>query len=172
MDHFDKPEKDLDEKEIELLQSAKEKILNSEYYREITTRFQFIEGRTIKETIAGSSGYILIFDDTFFALSALIDDKLDLKFGDGIIKKEHTEMINSPNYGIATNPVKNQNIPYWDQYCNISEELENCHGLEIEAISIGENSFNLCFENDFELDATVFQDDTGKTALRVFWEQW
>lgn len=171
MNHSEKPETNLSESDIKILEDAKNRILNSDYYREISSCFDFIDGRIVKNTIAGTSGYILTFNN-LFCIVFLEEGSLYLSIGDRDINEEHISKINSPNFGNGKNPQFKKNIPYSDEYCDIAKELKNCHDKQIEGISIGENSFNICFENNFELDAKVYRDEAGRLTLRVFWEQW
>ena len=171
MNHNEPPIKNLSRSDAKLLEDAKHRILKSDYYRDISSVFELIDGRFVKETMAGNSGYVLVFNHQLYSVAALFENKLMLMIGTGEINQDHIDFINSPIFGDGKNPQIDLNIPYCDRYCDIARELTYCKDKQIDGISIGENSFNICFEDDFELDSTLFLDKAGKLTLRVFWEK-
>jgi hypothetical protein len=172
MEHSEKPRNDLTKNEATILEEAKNRILNSPYYQMIQSKSIFIEGLIVKESIPGTSGFILIYNDRYYSVTHLNENYLDIYFGNEEISKLDLDKINSSSFGNASEPLNNKSFPYSDQFNDIAKELSNCHGLEITGFSIGENSFNICFMNDFELDTSIVSDNSGKLAIRVFWEQW
>jgi hypothetical protein len=169
MEHHKEPHKD---KELpkELL-SLVEKVMHSPYVSAIQKQVNEIKGRVVESTVGGTSGYLLTLRDGSFVIIHLSGDKMDIHSGRGTPREEEMALINSKDCGDASGPLA-VNLPYADESCSISHEVSQCRGMAIEGVSLGENTFNLCFPEGWELDASIVPDPKGKKALRVFWEQW
>ena len=62
--------------------------------------------------------------------------------------------------------------PYAEEANDIAAEARRTHGKPVEGVAIGERSFSLCFPDGRELEGSVFEDASGRSMLRVFYEQW
>ena len=170
MKHNEKPKKaeNLSEQEFRAMLN---RVMNSPYSTYVKEKTKCIEGKTVTSSISGCSGYILIFNDGSYLVCYLNENKLDLVWGSGKIKNIFMEKINSSLFGDASKPLS-VDLPYANESCGISNEVNKSHGQTITGIAIGEKTFNICFPEGMELDAMIVPDSNGKDSLRVFWEQW
>jgi hypothetical protein len=152
-------------------QEMSEKILKSDYYAYVARLTKIVKGRTVKDSFPGRSGFILFLDNGDWIASFLHDDKMMYEMGSGKPGGNIYKKLNSKTYGDASEPLS-VDLPYSDEECDIASELKNSHGKPITGLSIGEDSFNFCFPKGMELEAMLVPDETDRTALRVFWEQW
>jgi hypothetical protein len=170
MRHDEKPQNanNLSEQEFQNMLS---KVMNSPYSKYVKEKTQGIEGKTVISSLSGCSGYILLFKDDSYLVCYLKVDKLDLAWGSGKVENSFMEIINSFQFGDASKPLS-VDLPYGNEPCDLSNEVNKTHGQTVTGIAIGERTFNICFAEGMELDAMIVPDLNGKDSLRVFWEQW
>jgi hypothetical protein len=167
MEHREEPKSELPREILSLL----DHVMHSPYASTIQKCVNEITGKSVVSTEGGTSGYALCFADDHFAVVSLKDDKMDILAGRGIPGERELAPINSSDYGDASG-LLTVSLPYADEPCSIPDEVSKCRGMIVEGVSIGENTFSLCFPEGWELDASIVPDPEGKKALRVFWEQW
>ncbi len=171
MEHSEKPVHVQSSEFDEVLQAKMKEISSSSYYEYVLQLKQWVVGKTIVHTEAGTSGFVLFFADNDWVITYLQDKKLHWQRGHGELRNELLPLLNSPEYGDGSQPLS-VNLPYASQKCDLGAEIAKAHGKEITSIAIGEEDFNFCFPEGLELDANVVPIASGKYALRVFWEQW
>ena len=143
----------------------------SPYRQYILPLKEKVLGKTVTQTIPGTSGFILSFSDNTWVIVYLENMQLIWQFGQDEMKDNLHELINSNQYGNGYKQLS-ENRMYANEICDIQKEIYNAHGKKIEGISIGEHCFNFCFPKKMELNTTISLTTTGKYALRVFWEQY
>lgn len=167
--HMSKPktEKNLDFDPDEIIARIKD----SQYYKDLNPLNEFVSGQTVKESIVGNSGFILVLANDTWASAFRDGNLVGSTFGKSEPTDEIIGLINNQSYGNASDPISQDTI-YAEQFCDIPKEVTKSHGKRIEGLSYGESSFNYAFESGFELDVKLVDDKDGKPAFRVFWEQW
>jgi len=147
------------------------KIRTSKYSQHIQALTPMIKGKVVQNSIAGNSGFILIFTDNTSVISYLKKEKLYYKYIETVLSDGDRALIKSDDYGDGFAPL-DVDIPYANVICNLASEISNAHGKTITGFSTGEDSFNFCFPNGMELETMLVPDKDNRIALRVFWEQW
>jgi len=148
------------------LQELVKKITETTYFDYVKPLTKFIKGKTVNNSYAGISGFILVFSDSSFLICYLKDDFLKWQYSEKQLESIDLEKIKNNDYHDVSSPLK-INYPYSDEDCDIEKELKNSYGKTITGVAIGEISFNLCFPNGKELETMIVEN-----GLRVFWEQW
>jgi hypothetical protein len=148
-----------------------DRLRESRYYEYVCALAPLVTGKIVRETTAGSSGYVVRFDDGGWAASYLDESMLRYDTGTGAIPRPTLARINSGRAGDGSGPIS-ADLPYSDQPCDLCAELAKCEGKEVVGLAYGANSYSLCFPEGRELEAIVVTADDGRPALRVFWEQW
>ena len=143
----------------------------SPYYQDLQPLNNFVSGKVVQNSIAGNSGFILLFENGEWASAYREGDVVGASFGALEPSSEIKGLINNRMYGHAAEPIA-ENTIYADEFCDIPKEVLKSHGNKINGLSFGKGSFNFAFENGFELDVKLVNDKTGTPAFRVFWEQW
>lgn len=141
------------------------------YWQYLQPLKALVVDRTVLSSEAGNSGFILFLDDGTWVLSYVDDRVLKWLTGAGQPSKEQRHLMHSPAYGDGTLPLA-VDLPYADESCHIALELAHAHGQCVSALAFGEDCFNFCFPDGHELETMIIPTNEGKTALRVFWEQW
>ncbi len=154
--------------ELELKQITKR--LSGAYSEYIKALSEEIKGKTVCSVVGGRSGYMLTFTDETWIVCYLSENIMDWMTGSGSALKE-MQVINANGARDCSAPIESF-APYADEYCDISTEIKNAIGQQVTGVAIGEDSFNLCFPDNMELDAMVIHEPDGSVGLRVFWEQW
>lgn len=133
---------------------------------------ELIGGKVVTQASAGHSGYMLEFEDHSWVMCFVDPDTARMDWRTGTGKAEETELalMHSEQCADAAE-CGPEDRPYAADRCRIENEVRNTIGKPVLGISLGCNSYNLCFPEGFEVDATVFQVGE-KPALRVFWEKW
>ena len=168
MAHKDKP------KAVDLPQELGERLKAlevSDYFAYVEPLVDQVEGRIVAASQAGSSGFVLRFNDGRWVVPHLSGRRLLFQAGSGEPPSNLDTLLNSDDSGDANAPLA-VDVPYAAEPCDIAAEVAKCHGLPVETLAVGENSFNFCFPGNMELQTMVVTDDKGRVALRVFWEQW
>lgn len=145
--------------------------LNSSYGQRLQLLLNEIEGKVVTRTSAGRSGYCLEFDDRSWIICHLSRFVLEWRTGTGLPTSDDCALMDNPDAGEGREPLSIDH-PYADEVCDLAAQVARCVGQPVSAVAVGENSFNLCFPDGHELDATVQRDSDGRAVLRVFWEQW
>ena len=153
------------------LASALADMQGSEYHSYVIGLAPLVKGRTVAGSTGGNSGFIVELDDGTFVVSYLSESRLRWKNGSGRPTSADFALIASAQFGDASEPLL-ANTPYARERCDISKEVAQSHGERIATIAIGKDCFNLAFADGHELDTMVVTARDGRTALRVFWEQW
>ena len=148
-----------------------ERLQASDYSRSLGPLRILVAGRAVVNSEAGNSGYAVHLDDGQWVMCFLRDGRLEWESGVGSVPENRRSLLDSADYGDGTPPL-HYDYPYAAEPCDLAAEVAKSHGQTIDGIAIGENSFNLCFVDGHEIDATVVTLADGGTALRVFWEQW
>ena len=167
--HDQKPGKS-DNQESEM-QAMLEKIKQTDYYINLQEVQRFVAGKKVLNSSAGNAGFILYLLDDSWAAAYREGDTIGSSFGNGQPATQIQALISSKKYGDASEPVPD-NIIYANEYVNIELEVKKCHGVTINGLAFGFNTFNYTFENGRELDFKLVNDKNGVPAVRVFWEQW
>ncbi|MGO8705394.1 MAG: hypothetical protein ACLQVA_16410 [Candidatus Brocadiia bacterium] len=167
--HNDKPQRNNSPPSADLLGMVK-RILSSDYpgFDELRSK---VVGKTVVDSRAGRSGYLLYLHDGSWVLCFLQANRLEWVFGSCEPAPAQIELLDSREYGDGRLPLT-YDFPYASQECNLAAEVAKSRGATIEGFAIGENTFNITFPDGHEIDATIVMDRDGKVALRVFWEQW
>lgn len=169
MAHDSKPQK------AEKPDSEADKIVanihDSEYCKYAKKLYPIVKNRKVISSKGGKTGYILFLDNDTWVTVYLENQSLLWVSGSGTIDGNSERLINSPSHPDGNQPL-NLDIPYANEPCDIGREVQKCHDKTITGLAYGQNSFNICFEGDMELDAMTFQTQNGEHCLRVFWEQW
>jgi hypothetical protein len=147
-----------------------EAMQKSPYYAYVKTLEEHVVGRTVQKTEAGTSGFILYLDNGTWAAEYLDKNEMRWKVGKDQPADVDKSLLNSPLYGNASAPLK-EDIPYADQPCDFAAEVAHATGKKITALAFGDAAFNFCFPDGRELDVNLRRDTSGKLAYRVFWEQ-
>jgi len=148
-----------------------EAIQASDYYHYVLPLKALVAGKRVTRSQAGHSGFILFFDDDTWVASFLQNDRLEWLMGEGSSTEEALGLLSSAEYGDAEPPIA-ADLPYSDETCKIAEQVANAHGMTIETLAYGMDSFNFAFPDDHELETLLVPTADGKLGLRVFWEQW
>lgn len=168
LNHDEKPERgELNEDDLQRISE----IMNSPYHKHIQNLENHVVGKTVHSSAVGISGFLLYLDDGSWVLSFVDDTKLNWRVGLGEPSADDLKLLNLENFGNGRNPTA-VNLPYANEVCDFETEVAEAHGKSIVGLAIGENNFNFCFPAKHELDVMLLPDDTGRIALRVFWEQW
>jgi hypothetical protein len=144
----------------------------SAWGKHVSALMDRIHGKVVAEATAGHSGYMLRFDDEMWVI-CFVDpetERMDWRTGFGTAETKDLALMRLEQCADAS-WFAPENLPYAANPCRIEEEVRNTIGKAVQGLSLGTNSYNLCFPEGLELEATVFTTD-GKPALRVFWEQW
>ncbi len=146
-------------------------IMNSNYTKNLDSLKVHIEGRKVINSIVGNAGFILKLDNNTWASAYRVDNSILSDFGDGEIPEKSMNNIISRNFGNASISILDDK-PYANEPNDIKTEVKKSHGKIIDGLAIGDNTFNFAFEDGMELDFHLCDDNEGKPAIRVFWEQW
>ncbi len=169
MEHGQKPHQ-AEEPHPESL-GAIPRILGSGYYESLQALPPVVRGKVVTGSRAGASGLLLFLDDGSWVASYLEEGFLRYELGEGDPPREVLDRLDSPACGDARQPLA-VDLPYSGQPCDIAAEEAKAHGQPITGLAFGERCFNFCFPGGWELDTMVVPDRSGRTALRVFFEQW
>jgi len=148
-----------------------EALASSEYMTYVRPLKDFVAGRAIVGSSAGHSGFTVDFHDGTYLVAYLHRDHLRWKQGVGRPTAAELALMASPEYGDGASPLDEDRI-YASEPCDIAAEVQKARGQTVQTISIGEDTFNLAFPDDHELDAMIVKTREGRRALRVYWEQW
>lgn len=169
MRHDEPPQK---AKDLSLEALSKiEAIQKSPYYQHTKELKQHVVGKVVTKTEAGTSGFVLYLDNGKWVLAHLSGNEFTWKIGDGSLAETDKKLMMSTMFGDASALIKD-NVPYADQPCSFSAEVNNAVGKKITGLSYGDRCFNFCFPEGRELDVTLRQDAQNRLAYRVYWEQW
>jgi hypothetical protein len=157
--------------EPEALKKKMEAILKSPYRQHVIEIQQHVVGRAVTKTEAGTSGFILYLDNGKWVLAYLSENEFTWKVGDGVLSEADKKLMKSAMFGDASAPLQ-EDVPHANERCDFGAEVSKAKGKRITGISVGERCFNFCFEGGRELDVTLRRDRSGKSAYRVYWEQW
>jgi len=146
-------------------------ITQSNYFASLQSLRAIVVGRVVASSQAGSSGFILFFQDGGYAISYLEDGYLKCHLGSGQLTESDFALINSSDYGDGSSRLS-EDLPYADEGCDISTEIQQAHNKPVTGLAIGERAFNFCFPEGKELETMLVRDQDNRQALRVFWEQW
>jgi len=144
---------------------------SSPYYAETRALVPHVRGKTVHETDAGHSGYIVRFDDNTYVVVFLRDGFLRWTVGTGVPTMEHSNLVRSPSEPNLSGPTA-ADRPYASEANDIRSEVAKCRGKKAEGLSYGEDTFNLTFPGGMELEAMLLPSAGGVKGLRVYWEQW
>jgi hypothetical protein len=147
-----------------------EVIRNSAYAQNLRELSSFIAGKTVIESEAGSSGFLLRFSDRTWSLCFVEGARLSWKVGQDPTPQDRLKLM-CADHADGTDPL-DVNVPYADETCDVAAEVAKCHGEQVTGLAIGERTFNICFPAGRELETSIWQRSDGKLAFRVFWEQW
>lgn len=152
---------------------ALERIEKSPYSARIRALGRALRGKIVASSLAERGGYLLSFQDGSWVACFLdpAEEKMDFRQGEGAPPPELRTLLDPPGIGDGALPLGIE-APYADEACPMARELRESHGKPVTGVSIGEDSFNLCFPEQRELDAMVLRDRRGRLVLRIFWEQW
>ncbi len=166
--HDEKPGTgDLPPAEIEKLMAR----MNSSYGQRVRAIREEIKGKIVARTSTGRSGYCLEFTDGSWVVCYLAESLLDWHAGPGPLPQGARDLMHDPKAGDVRGPLA-VNRPYASEVCDLEYQVAQAIGQSVSGIAVGDDSFNLCFPDGHELDASVVADATGLPGLRVFWEQW
>ncbi len=169
MTHDEKPQR-ADQPHPES-QDAIRRIMGSDYYRSLQWLPDAVRGKVVTGSRAGTSGFVLFFGDGSWAASYLQGDTLLYELGQGEPSRAILDRLNSPDCGDAREPLT-VDRPYAEEPCDIAGEVAKAHGRPVTGIAFGKRCFDFCFPEGWELETMVVPDRSGRTALRVFFEQW
>jgi hypothetical protein len=147
------------------------RIMGSGYYESLQALPDAVRRKVVTGSQAGTSGFLLFLDDGSWVVSYLEEGFLRYELGEGPLPQEILDRLDSPACGDARQPLT-ADLPYSDQPCDIAAEVAKAHGRKIIGPALGERCFNFCFPGGWELDTMVVPDRSGRTTLRVFFEQW
>lgn len=170
MKHDEKPVHEEKELPPELAEMTK-RVLRSDYARYIQEMKPAIRNKVVASSLAGSSGFLLFFSEGTWVASYLEGERLAYRLGSETPPAEVVGALSSSEYGDASEPLSIDR-PYAEEPCSIAEEVASCHGQPVVGLSYGSDCFNFCFPGGWELQTMIVPDQDGRTALRVFWEQW
>jgi hypothetical protein len=168
MDHDEKPQP-ADAPHPESL-GAIRRIMGSGYYEDLQALAASVQGKVVATSRAGGSGFLLSFSDGSWVVSFL-EGILRYEVGEGEPPEVALDRLNSPACGDARQPLA-VDLPYSNEPCDIAAEVAKSHGRPVTGLAFGERCFNFCFPGGWELDTMIVPDPSGRTALRVFFEQW
>ena len=144
---------------------------DSAYWRHLEPLKTLVVNRIVHASTAGHSGFTLFLDDGSWILSYLENGELRWIRGTDQPSEEQQRLMHSAGYGDGTAPLAVA-LPYAEERCDLAAELAHAHGQRVTDVTFGENCFNFCFPNGHELETMLVPTQEGKTALRIFWEQW
>ncbi|HSK75922.1 MAG TPA: hypothetical protein VLQ45_05655 [Thermoanaerobaculia bacterium] len=170
MKHDEEPVREEEELSPELAEMA-EGILQSDYVRYVREMQPEILDKEVASSQAGSSGFLLFFSDGTWVASYLEGERLAYQLGSGTPSAEVVRALSSSAYGDGSEPLPIDH-PYAEEPCSIAEQVASCHGQRVVGLAFGSDCFNFCFPEGWELETMIVPDEDGRTALRVFWEQW
>src|SRR5512132_444919 len=135
------------------LQSVTER-LEFSYSSHVRALASRAKDRRVAETDAGRSGYLLRFADGSGVVVLVAGARLDWKWLDGPLEPSDLSLLHQPGTGDArvSRPADG---PYASQLCDLPAEVARCIGQPVTGVAIGEDTFNLCFPEDRELDAML-----------------
>jgi hypothetical protein len=169
MTHDEKPQQSTGKnKDIE---AEVAEIMASSYVESVRPLNGKLQDRVIRTSQGGRTGYILWFDDGSYLVAYLADSQLRWKVGTGDPSPVDASLIHSPQHPDVSGPQKVER-PYADEKSDIASEVAKAHGKTVKGIAVGKDTFNLCFSDGHEIDATLMPSADGRKGLRVFWEQW
>ncbi len=169
MKHSDRPKKgDLFPSE---LQQRAESLFQGDYFEYLQPLQASVVGKTVVSSQAGTSGFLLSFGDDTWVAAYLSGGRLEFELGHGTPQTLTLDRLSSQQAGDASKPL-GHDYPYGWEPCDIGGEVLRSHGQPVVGLAYGKDCFNFCFPNGVELDTNVVKDPQGRTALRVFWEQW
>jgi hypothetical protein len=172
LEHEDKPKTQQEPPPAELLAQVEELKHVSEQYAPLMEPLRPLAiGRTIVDSAAGHSGYILYLDDGTWVLCFLRSNRMEWESGAGRPTEQQLALLESSEYGDGR-PALTYDYPYAWQLCDIAAEVRRSHGQKISGVAWTGDTFNFCFPDGHELDANFVMTADGKRAIRVFWEQW
>jgi hypothetical protein len=145
--------------------------VSGSYGQHVHALLNDIHGKVVDRTSVGRSGYCLEFKDGSWVICYLSSAVLEWRTGPGAPSAVDRALMDSPHAGDGRGPLPVEH-PYADEVCDLEAEVARAAGQPVTGVAVGETSFNLCFPDGRELDATVLSDPDGRPVLRVFWEQW
>jgi len=117
-------------------------LTKNSYYNYIYSLKNIISHKVVKNSMVGSSGYILQFTDNSFVVCYLDNNKLNWIIDEAVPNPLHLYLIDS-------------DIEFEDNIAFPSEEFKACYNQAVKDIKIFENTFNLYFENKFEIISII-----------------
>jgi len=149
--HDEKPEKgDLPTAEIEKAMAQ----ISSPYGQRVRALLEEIEGKVVARTSTGRSGYCLEFTDGSWVVCYLAESLLDWRTGPLPLPQGARDLMHNSSAGDARGPLTIDR-PYASEVCDLEFQVAHAIGQSVSGIAVGDNSFNLCFPDGHELDATV-----------------
>ncbi len=153
------------------VQAELARILSAPYLRTVERLRHLATGKSIVDSGAGRTGYVIYLDDGSWVLCYLKRDRLAWKTGRGALSWWQRRLMGSARHGDG-HPPFSYDHPYASESCDMAAEVAKSRGGTINGLAIGADTFNFTFPDGNEIDASIVTDGDGRRALRVFWEQW
>ncbi len=169
MKHSEKPQIAIDLPDE--VKKKMQEISCAEYSKQLKNLIPLVKNRIVRKAIPGRTGFVLFLSDETWVITFLESEILLWDHGSGRIPPEKLKKIENPQFGDGYEKL-NEDLPYSNEICDISKEIENCIDQEILGLAIGLDCFNFCFPQKMELETMIMPGTDGKNCLRVFWEQW
>jgi len=155
----------------DIVEEQVQKIMNSDYYASLTALRDHVAGHKVVSSIVGNAGFVLLLDNDTWAAAYRADQSILSDHGVGAVPVESLKIINSAHFGDASVSASSNKI-YATETNDVGSEVKKSHGAMIVGLSRGARTFNFTFTGGMELDFQLCNDNAGKPAIRVFWEQW
>lgn len=155
----------------DIVEEQVQEIMNSDYYTSLNALRDHVVGHKVVSSIVGNAGFVLLLDNDTWAAAYRADDSVLSDHGVGAVPVESLKIINSAHFGDASVSTSSNKI-YARETNDVGSEVKKSHGAMITGLSRGARTFNFTFTGGKELDFQLCNDNTGKPAIRVFWEQW
>ena len=128
-------------------------LIKNSYYNYIYSLKNTISHKVVKNSMVGSSGYILQFTDNYFVVCYLDNNKLNWIIDEAVPNPLHLYLIDS-------------DIEFEDNTAFPSHEFKACYNEAVNDIKIFENTFDLYFENKFEIKS-IIEYNTPTPSLKL-----
>ncbi len=155
----------------EQVQQQIEKLLNSEYRRYVEALPEHVVGKVVIESAGGRSGFQLLFADGTWVVCYVQTGALRYTVGAGVVEPALQAVMNDVAVADGSSRLE-ADVPYAGELCDIAAEAAKAQGRVVTGLAIGERSFNFCFPDGRELDASIWHNQEGREIFRLFWEQW
>lgn len=143
------------------------KIFETKYFHYVQKMCCIIQNKTVAGAIAGLKGYILIFDDNTY-ITCFLDTKdarMNWYYQQDEPYDDDFRLINF----IEVKNYFGKDMFDLKEIINNGINIKKCCGEVVDAGAVGENTFNISFKNNMEIDSEIIHNKNMDEYIKLTW---